>query len=284
MAKKDEIIEDILDNVDDHEKRLKTLENGIKQILELLQKIGGESPPQKNTQPAQFNVKVEYKDLENAVYDGMAEYFKANPQVAGGLDQESIKKVSNICYNNYQKVLKEIKEKYQAEVDKKSEEDDKKRDALGIRTQDQISEWAPEYSDYVVGILRFIAYHCIDVDDTPEHAHEFLRVVGNVLAGITKTPDAPPPTLKAWLFHRGKQFKANNRKRKGFFYVVLLLLGLASLVFINEYQSAVMDLDRTNRIFYKNVILNERRAKEYHELDSLIHSNSFFKTYRTLDD
>lgn len=40
-----------------------------------------------------------------------------------------------------------------------------------------------------------------------------------------------------------------------------------------------MDLDRTNRLFYKNVIINEKRKKDYQELDSLIYSNSFFKTY-----
>ena len=34
-----------------------------------------------------------------------------------------------------------------------------------------------------------------------------------------------------------------------------------------------MDLDRTNRLFYKNVIINEKRKKDYQELDSLIHSN-----------
>ena len=44
-----------------------------------------------------------------------------------------------------------------------------------------------------------------------------------------------------------------------------------------------MDLDRTNRLFYKNVIINEKRKKDYQELDSLIHSNSFFKTYWTLE-
>ncbi len=44
-----------------------------------------------------------------------------------------------------------------------------------------------------------------------------------------------------------------------------------------------MDLDRTNRLFYKNVIINKKRNKDYQELDSLIHSNSFFKTYWTLE-
>nr|WP_314475797.1 hypothetical protein [uncultured Prevotella sp.] len=45
----------------------------------------------------------------------------------------------------------------------------------------------------------------------------------------------------------------------------------------------MMDLDRTNRIFYQYVILNEKRAKDYQELGSLIHNNEFFKSYRTLD-
>ena len=40
-----------------------------------------------------------------------------------------------------------------------------------------------------------------------------------------------------------------------------------------------MDLDRTNRNFYKKVIMDEKRKVRYHELDSLIHSDSFFKPY-----
>ena len=38
-----------------------------------------------------------------------------------------------------------------------------------------------------------------------------------------------------------------------------------------------MDLDRTNRIFYKKVIMDEKRKERYHELDSLIHSDSYFR-------
>lgn len=45
-----------------------------------------------------------------------------------------------------------------------------------------------------------------------------------------------------------------------------------------------MELDRTNRIFYHYVIKNANGAKDYHELDSLVHSNDFFKTYRTLNE
>ena len=44
-----------------------------------------------------------------------------------------------------------------------------------------------------------------------------------------------------------------------------------------------MDLDRTNRIFYKEVIMDEKRKERYLELDSLIHSDLFYKTYWSLE-
>ena len=44
-----------------------------------------------------------------------------------------------------------------------------------------------------------------------------------------------------------------------------------------------MDLDRTNRIIYKKVIMDELRKMDYQELDSLIHSDSFFTTFRSLE-
>ena len=53
--------------------------------------------------------------------------------------------------------------------------------------------------------------------------------------------------------------------------------------FSSLYQSRVMDLDRTNRIFYKEVIMDEKRKERYLELDSLIHSDSFFRTYWSLE-
>lgn len=64
----------------------------------------------------------------------------------------------------------------------------------------------------------------------------------------------------------------------------LLILGIiVSIFFSSLYQSRVMDLDRTNRIFYKEVIMDEKRKECYHELDSLIHSDSFFRTYWSLE-
>ena len=58
---------------------------------------------------------------------------------------------------------------------------------------------------------------------------------------------------------------------------------LASIFFSSLYQNRVMNLDRTNRIFYKEVIMDEKRKERYHELDSLIHSDLFYKTYWSLE-
>ena len=64
----------------------------------------------------------------------------------------------------------------------------------------------------------------------------------------------------------------------------LVIIGITACIFFSSmHQKMTMDLDRTNRLFYKNVIINEKRNKDYQELDSLIHSNSFFKTYWTLE-
>lgn len=55
------------------------------------------------------------------------------------------------------------------------------------------------------------------------------------------------------------------------------------MICLSLYQCAIMDLDRTNRIFYRYVIKNPNGAKDYHELDSLIRSKDLFKTYRALE-
>lgn len=100
---------------------------------------------------------------------------------------------------------------------------------------------------------------------------------------ITSPKPSPPPTLKSWWLYRWNRFKQRTDKW-GLVQWYLLILGIiACVLFSSLYQNRVMNLDRTNRIFYKEVIMDEKRKKDYQELDSLIHSNSFFKTYRSLE-
>ena len=86
------------------------------------------------------------------------------------------------------------------------------------------------------------------------------------------------------LLHRvGEKFKVRTDKW-GMLQWQLVIIGITACIFFSSmHQKMTMDLDRTNRLFYKNVIINEKRKKDYLELDPLIHSNSFFKTYWTLE-
>lgn len=283
MARNNEIIEDILDNVDDHEKRLTTVENGINQILELLKGNGGESPSQKIIQPFSAQVKVEYKDLKDAVYDGMADYYKAQPDHTGILTEDNLRRIHNIYWCIYNRVTQEHWDKVEKEEKEAAELLEMQRTKQGLQTMGQVAEWTSDYPVEIQRIIRYIGLNVVPEEEPVESAHRIMRVWGDALMQITNKAEPTPPTLKAWLLHRRKLFKSRNGKRKGFFYALLLLLGMTTIVCLCEYQKMVMDLDRTNRIFYYNVIRNEQRSKDYHEIDSLIHSNSFFKTYRTLD-
>lgn len=105
----------------------------------------------------------------------------------------------------------------------------------------------------------------------------------SILQTITSLKPSPPPTLKSWWLYRWNRFKQRTDKW-GLLQCYLIILGIiASIFFSSLYQSMVMDLDRTNRIFYKKVIMDEKRKKDYQELDSLIHLDSFFKTYWSLE-
>ena len=104
----------------------------------------------------------------------------------------------------------------------------------------------------------------------------------SILQTITSPKPSPPPTLKSWWLYRWNRFKQGTDKW-GLLQWYLVILGIiASIFFSSLYQSRVMDFDRTNRIFYKKVIMDEKRKERYHELDSLIHSDSFFRTYWSL--
>ena len=206
------------------------------------------------------------------------------PQVAGGLDEASIKKISEICSEQYAAEWSEYYEKNN--VERKAKEDDYKQklDILQIRTAKQVAEWAPEYTPEVQRILGYLGRKVLYEDEPVENAHKILKVFGDLLSGITKEPDAPPPNLKSWWLYRWSKFKKSTDKW-GFFKWYLLLMGIVVAVVCNNiYQERLMDLDRTNRLFYRHVMKTEQGRKEYHELDSLIHNNSFFKTYRTLDE
>lgn len=106
----------------------------------------------------------------------------------------------------------------------------------------------------------------------------------SILQTITSPKPSPSPALKSWWLYRWNRFKQMT-DIWGLLQSYLIILGIiACVLFSSLYQNRVMDLDRTNRIFYKKVIMDEKRKRNYQELDSLIHSDSFFKTYWGLNN
>ena len=81
----------------------------------------------------------------------------------------------------------------------------------------------------------------------------------SILQTITSPKPSPPPTLKSWWLYRWNRFKQRTDKW-GLLQWYLVILGIiACVLFSSLYQNRVMDLDRTNRIFYKEVIMDEKR-------------------------
>ena len=105
----------------------------------------------------------------------------------------------------------------------------------------------------------------------------------SILQTITSPKLSPPPTLKSWWLYRWNRFKQRTDKWELLQWYLVILAIIACIFFSSLYQGWVMDLDRTNRIFYKKVIMDEKRKERYYELDSLIHSDSFFRTYWSLE-
>ena len=152
-----------------------------------------------------------------------------------------------------------------------------KRTAQGIQKIPMVAEWASEYSPEIQRTIRFIGLKTLGEDEPAETAHAILKVWGDALSRITAPPPPEPPSLMAWLKYKWQQVNAFLHNRKAIAYTLLLMGGLATMICLSFYQSAVMDLDRTNRIFFHYVIKNANATNDYHELDSLIHTKKLLQ-------
>lgn len=285
MAKSEQL-ENILDELSllkereqARDQRLGNIENSLKQLLQIVNQA-----PSKNQKhdDSPKNV-IPYDTLKDAVYDGISGYYKDEPDHTGVLSEANIKKIHDVIYKVENEILQPHWAKEKEAQEQKEQKYNEQRRLQGIESVHQVNEWAPDYPPEIQRTIRYLGLRILPDDEPVESAHQNLRIWGDALMQITNRA-TPTPSLKAWLLYKWRQFKALFKNRRGIAYLMMYFLGIATITCIALYQSAVMDLDRTNRIFYRNVIKNEKRSKDYHELDSLIHSNSFFKTYQTLDE
>ena len=284
MAKSNEQLEDILDDLSVIKNNNVATEQRLSKIEILLAKLATKEDVAPITPVASTSAaSIPYDEIKSAVHEEMDSYFNAMSDSAELLSNKTLKRLGAIFIELYAEEIDKYLEKNEKERERKRSVYMQKRKAQGLMTIEQVAEWAPQYSLEIQRTIRYIGMKILDENESVEKAHAILKIWGDALQTITSPRPSPPPTLKSWWLYKWDRFKQRTDKW-GLLQWYLVILGIiACVLFSSLYQSKVMDLDRTNRIFYKKVIMDEKRKKDYQELDSLIHSNSFFKTYRSLE-
>ena len=285
MAKSNEQLEDILDDLSVVKNNNVATEQRLDNIENLLAKLAAKEEVAPITPVASTSAAfIPYDEIKSAVHEEMDSYFNVMSDSTELLSDKTLKRLGTIFIELYVEEIEKYLEKDEKERECKRNVYLQKRKAQGLMTIEQVAEWAPQYSLEIQRTIRYIGMKIIDEDESVEKAHAILKIWGDALQNITNPKPTSPPTLKSWWFYRWNRFKQMTDKW-GLLQWHLVILGIiACVLFSSLYQSRVMDLDRTNRIFYKEVIMDEKRKECYHELDSLIHSDSFFKTYWNLNN
>ena len=285
MAKSNEQLEDILDDLSVIKNNNVATEQRLGNIENILAKLATKEKvapitPVASTSAASFP----YDEIKSAVHKEMDSYFNAMSDSAELLSDKVLKRMGTIFIELYVEEIEKYLEKDEKERECKRNVYLQKRKAQGLMTIEQVAEWAPQYSLEIQRTIRYIGMKIINEDESLEKAHAILKVWGDALQTLTSPKPSPPPTLKSWWLYRWNRFKQRTNNW-GLLKWYLVIFGIiACVLFSSLYQSRVMDLDRTNRIFYQKIVMDEKRKKDYQELDSLIQSDSFFKTYWGLNN
>jgi hypothetical protein len=142
-----------------------------------------------------------------------------------------------------------------------------------IGTMKQMEGWASEYSEPVRRWMRWIGKHLFDDDEPKETVHEALKVIGDCMmaAGFRpKTEPATELTFRAVLLYKWCKVKPWLVRRKLWCYYLFFFLGFVALLCFGIYHNRVMQMDKTNRIFYKTVIQTRRDAEIWQDIDSIV--------------
>ena len=252
MAKSNEQLEDILDDLSVIKNNNVATEQRLGNIENLLAKLAAKEEVAPITPLASTSAaSIPYDEIKNAVHEEMDSYFNAMSDSAELLSDKVLKRMGTIFIELYVEEIDKYLEKDEKERECKRNVYLQKRKAQGLMTIEQVAEWAPQYSLEIQRTIRYIGMKIIDDNESVEKAHAILKVWGDALQTITSHKASSPPTLKSWWFYRWNRFRQRTDKW-GLVQWYLLILGIIVNIFFSSlYQSRVMDLDRTNRIFYK---------------------------------
>ena len=271
MAKSNEQLEDILDELSVIKNNNVATEQRLSNIETLLAKLTTKEKVAPITSVASTSAaSFPYDEIKSAVHEEMDSYFNAMSDSAELLSDEVLKRMGTIFIELSVEEIEKYLEKDEKERECKRNVYLQKRKAQGLMTIEQVAEWAPQYSLEIQRTIRYIGMKIINEDESVEKAHAILKIWGDALQTITSPKPSPPPTLKSWWLYRWNRFKQRTDKW-GLLQWYLVILGIiASIFFSNLYQERIMKRDRLNRMFYQYVIKDENLKKEYLKLDSLM--------------
>lgn len=271
MAKSNELLEDILDDLSVIKNNNVATEQRLSNIETLLAKLATKEEDVPITPVACTSaVSIPYDEIKNAVHEEMDSYFNAMSDSAELLSDKTLKSLGTIFIELYVEEIEKYLEKDEKERECKRNVYLQKRKAQGLMTIEQVAEWAPQYSLEIQRTIRYIGMKIINEDESVEKAHAILKIWDDALQTITSPKSSPPPTLKSWWLYRWNRFKRRTDKW-GLLQWYLVILGIiASIFFSSLYQERIMKRDRLNRMSYQYVIKDENLKKEYLKLAPLM--------------
>ena len=271
MAKSNEQLEDILDDLSVIKSNNATTEQRLSNIETLLAKLATKEDVAPITPVARTSAaSIPYDEIKNAVHEEMDCYFTAMSDSAELVSDKTLKRIGTIFIELYVEEIEKYLEKDEKERVCKRNVYLQKRKAQGLMTIEQVAEWAPQYSFEIQRTIRYIGMKILDEDESVEKAHAILKIWGDALQTITSPKPSPSPTLKSWWLYKWQRFKAITNKC-GMLQWYLIILGLSAYIFFSSlFQERIMKRDRLNRMFYQYVIKDENLKKEYLKLDSLM--------------
>ena len=256
-------------NVDELYQKLDELNKAIQMLVD-----------QKNADSEQQNITSE--DDKAVTTENFSACFRKGCQVLQ--NEYAVERRGLLFDKDLEDIGVKFKEKYGeftkdlVERGKENDKAERKRldvvfDAHEIRTMEQMEGWASEYSEPVRRWMRWLGKNIFDDDEPKETVQEALRVIGDCMMASGFRPKAEPesePTFRAVLLYKWRKVKPWLAKRKMWCYYLIFIMGLAALLCLGIYHNRVMQMDKTNRIFYKTVIQTRRDAEIWQDIDSIV--------------
>ena len=213
MAKSNEQLEDILDDLSVIKSNNAATEQRLSNIETLLAKMATKEEVAPITPVASTSAaSIPYDEIKSAVHEEMDGYFNAMSDSAELLSDKTLKRLGTIFIELYVGEIEKYLKKDEKERECKRNVYLQKRKAQGLMTIEQVAEWAPQYSLEIQRTIRYIGMKILDENESVEKTHAILKIWGDALQTITSPKPTSPPTQRSWWLYRWNRFRQRTDK------------------------------------------------------------------------